>query len=205
MSPVDAAMGTLMTTAYYTRTSTTHQKIDSQLPDLQQHAKGITGEAEWYTDAMSGKTMQRPGWDQLMEGVRAGRITRIVVWRLDRIGRTTTGLTALFEELINRKVTLVSLKDGIDLLTPAGRLIANVLASVAQYETEVRASRIQAGIEAAKAKGKTWGGRKEGARYKVTEEKANAAKALHREGKGVSEIARILGLSRPTVYGLIKN
>jgi hypothetical protein len=76
--------------------------------------------------------------NKLLADVAAGKVSKIVVWRLDRLGRTAKGLTALFEELVARKVTLISLKDGIDLLTPAGRLMANVLASVAAYETEIR-------------------------------------------------------------------
>jgi DNA invertase Pin-like site-specific DNA recombinase len=68
----------------------------------------------------------------------------------------------LFDDLIARKVNLVSLKDGIDLFPPAGRLMANVLASVAQYETEVRAERVIAGLAAARAAGKRWGGSRKG-------------------------------------------
>lgn len=63
-----------------------------------------------------------------------GEVSTIVVWRLDRLGRTASGLTKLFDELRARKVNLVSLRDGLDLATPAGRLMANVFASVAQYE-----------------------------------------------------------------------
>ena len=77
----------------------------------------------------------------------------VVCWRLDRLGRTASGLTAPFEKLSVRKVGLVSVHDGLDLATPAGRLLANMLASVAAYENEVRAERILAGQEAACAAG----------------------------------------------------
>jgi len=88
----------------------------------------------------------------------ASHLSAIVCWRLDSLGRTAKGLTALFHELYERKVNLVSLKDGIDLNTPAGRLMANMLASVAQYETEVRAERVMAGQARARSQGKRWGG-----------------------------------------------
>ena len=83
--------------------------------------------------------MDRPAFKRLMEDVKTGKVKTIVVWRLDRLGRTAGGLTVPFDELNALKVNLVSLKDGLDLSTPAGTLMANVLASVAQYETEVRA------------------------------------------------------------------
>jgi DNA invertase Pin-like site-specific DNA recombinase len=87
----------------------------------------------------------------------------VVVWRLDRLGRTAKGLTALFEELIQRNVNLVTLRESFDLMTPAGRLMAVVLSGVTQYETEVRAERVLAGQAVARANGNRWGGSKEGA------------------------------------------
>ena len=112
--------------------------------------------------------MDRPGWNQLEEAIRLGKVSAVVVWRIDRLGRTASGLTALFDDLQQRKVNLVSLKDGLDLATPAGRLMANVLASVAQYETEIRGERVAAGQAVARTNGKRWGGSKPGIRKKVT-------------------------------------
>ena len=111
-----------------------------------------------FEDKASGKSMDRPAWNRLWSDVEAGKVCRIVVWRLDRLGRTCSGLSKLFEDLVARKIGLFSLKDSIDLETSAGRLMANVLASVAAYEREVRTERQRAGIDAAKAKGKQWGG-----------------------------------------------
>ena len=104
--------------------------------------------------------MDRPGWQKLEGAITSRRVSAIVIWRLDRLGRTASGLTRLFDTLYKEEVNLVSLKDSLDLSTPAGRLMANVLASVAQYETEVRGERVRAGIERAKAVGKRWGGSK---------------------------------------------
>jgi DNA invertase Pin-like site-specific DNA recombinase len=138
------------------------------------------------------------------------------VWRLDRLGRTAKGLTALFDELVALKVNFVSLKDGIDLSTPAGRLIANVLASVAAYETEVRAERIAAGkaakqarIEAIIQAGGTpppvnKGGRPRGIPNKVTPTVAGMILKMKAEKKKVTLIARELNLSRQTVYDVLR-
>ncbi len=125
------------------------------------------------------------------------------MWRLDRLGRTASGLTALFDDLQQRKVNLVSLKDGLDLCTPAGRLMANVLASVAQYETEVRAERVRAGQAVARANGKTWGGSKPGKRKKVTATQEKMIRQMKDQGEAITAIARAVGLSRPTVYDVL--
>jgi DNA invertase Pin-like site-specific DNA recombinase len=135
--------------------------------------------------------------------VEEGKVTKIVCWRLDRLGRTAKGLTALFDDLIAQKVNLVSLKDGIDLFTPAGRLMANVLASVAQYETEVRAERVMAGLAAARAAGKRWGGSRKGRMLKVPREQVKAIRKMKGDGEAVAGIARVTGLSRPTVYAYL--
>lgn len=192
--------------AIYARVSTKSQDTKSQEPDL---ARWEAGNAEGqqvirYADTATGKTMDRPGWRKLEAAIRAGQVSTVVVWRLDRLGRTAKGLTALFEDLRERKVNLVSLKDGLDLQTPAGRLMANVLASVAQYETEVRADRVLAGQAAARAKGKRWGGSQKGRLLKVTREQVEAIVRLDEEGRSLSSIARVVSLSRPTIYRVLK-
>ena len=91
-----------------------------------------------------------------------------------------------------------------DLATPAGRLMAGVLASVASYETEVRKERQLAGIAKAKQEGRRWGGRRPGTRIKLTIEKESLIHQLHVEGRPVAAIARMVGLTRKTVYRAIK-
>jgi DNA invertase Pin-like site-specific DNA recombinase len=169
--------------AIYCRVSTKDQSHASQLPDLERWAEAHGAPVEWFKDTFTGKTMNRPGMDRLIEGLRAGRLERIVVWRLDRLGRTTKGLCQLFDELTERKVDLVSLKDGFSLASPAGRLHARILASVAEYETEIRAERVAAGQAVARRKGKRWGGSKKGWRWKVTDEQQAAILEMHAAGK----------------------
>src|SRR5262249_26208450 len=96
-----------------------------------------------------------------------------------------------------------SLQEGLDLATPAGRMLAAALASVAAYETEARAERILAGQAAARASGKRWGGSAKGRRLKVTLEQEDAVHRMRRAGQGISAIARPTGLSRPTIYRVL--
>lgn len=190
--------------AIYSRVSSKNQDLKSQRGDLKAWAAGQKRlPVVWYTDKFTGKTMDRPGWSKLQAAVERGDVAAVCCWRLDRLGRTAKGLTALFADLQERKVNLESLREGINLSNPAGRMMANVIASVAQYETEVRAERIRAGIAAAKAEGKTWGGRKAGTRIKLTVEKERTIRTMKKAGEGVSAIARAVELSRQTVYGVL--
>lgn len=190
--------------AVYVRVSTRRQDTKSQEPDLKRWAEANGLPVRWYRDRFTGKSMDRPGWAKLQAAIDRGEVSQVVVWRLDRLGRTAKGLTALFDDLRARGVGLVSLKDGIDLSTPAGRMLANVLASIAQFETEVRAERVLAGQAAARERGVTWGGRKPGTRIRVTVEAERVIQRLHREGSKIAAIARAVGLSRPTIYAVLE-
>jgi len=191
--------------AVYVRVSSRAQDLRSQLPDLRAFAEREPEPKSvvWYTDKYTGKTMDRPGWKKLESAIRRGEVRRLVVWRLDRLGRTARGLTALFEELQQRSVGLISLREGLDLATPAGRLMAHVLASMAQYETELRGERVRAGQAAARAQGKRWGGSEKGRRVKVTDLHVETIQRLKADGASVAAIARTVGLSRPTIYSVL--
>lgn len=190
--------------AIYVRVSHRDQKHASQLPDLERWAAAHDGEVLWFKDTFTGRTMNRPAMDKLLELLQAGKLVRIVVWRLDRLGRTTRGLCQLFDDLRERRVDLVSLKDGFSLDSPAGRLHARILASVAEYETEVRAERVHAGQQVARKNGKRWGGSRKGWRWKVTDDQAAAIHEMRNNGRSVTQIARVTGLSRPTIYRVIR-
>jgi DNA invertase Pin-like site-specific DNA recombinase len=198
-----------MAIAIYKRVSSKQQDTKAQAGDLDAYRKQSEQRGEMvieYLDKFTGKTMNRPGWERLWSDVCAGRIDRVVVWRLDRLGRAVSGLSQLFEELIQREITLVSMRDCLDLSTAAGRLMANVLASVAAYETEVRSERQLAGIEAARQVNGgrcPWGGRRAGTRVKVTAEVERAVKEAAKNRKPIAEIARLFKLSRVTVYKVL--
>ena len=191
-------------TAIYVRVSSIQQKVDSQADELKRWLDvHRLGKVRWYKDKFTGKSMHRPSMHKLMGDLHSGKIDTIVIWRLDRLGRTASGLTKLFEELQRYKCNLISLKDHLDLSTPAGRLTANIIASSCAYETEVRAERVKAGQASAKARGKRWGGSKKG-RKKKTEAKVNAVLALLEQGVSKAEISRSVGISIPTIYSIVR-
>ena len=112
-----------MTIAIYERVSSRGQRLDSQHYDLEKWAAGqeATGTSiRWYRDTFTGKSMDRPGMIKLLADIRAGKLKAVVCWRLDRMGRTAKGLTALFDELVALKVNFISLKDGIDFARQQG-------------------------------------------------------------------------------------
>jgi len=191
----------------YIRVSSTKQDTASQEADLKAYANGK--ESSWYQDKATGKNMDRPGFQRLLADVRTRKIKTIVVWRLDRLGRTASGLTALFDELQSLGVNLVSLRDGIDLGTSSGRLMANIIASIAAYETEVRGERIAAGLAAKRervAKGEdTWNaGRPKGTPNKATPEVCQAVREQVAKGIDKATVAKMFSLSRPTVYAILR-
>ena len=196
-------------TAVYVRVSTNQQSTRSQTQDLRRWVEAQDprqlGQVIWYEDKATGKNMDRPGWQKLQAAIDSGSVSRLVVWRLDRLGRTASGLCKLFEDLQEKKVRLVSLMDSIDLGTASGRLIANVLASVAAYETEIRGERVRAGQQAARAAGKKWGGSRKGRRVKVTDEKIRAIITMKARGEKIAWIARTVSLSRLTIYRVLES
>jgi DNA invertase Pin-like site-specific DNA recombinase len=102
------------------RVSTKRQDTASQEPELRRWAESHEGDSCWYRDTHTSTSTDRPGFRRLVKEIELGRVDTLVVWRLDRLGRTARGLTALFEDLIRWKINLISLKDGLDLVTPAG-------------------------------------------------------------------------------------
>lgn len=186
-------------TAVYMRVSTHDQSLASQRPDVERWLAANDVEADVYEDTASGCTMDRPRFKDLRGLILERKISRLVVWRLDRLGRTAAGLTAFFAELQAHGCTLVSLREGIDLDTPAGRLMAHVLASVAAYETEVRRERILAGMAAAKEAGRTFGGRKGGTYNRKTLRMRGTIVRLLNGRQSMASVARSCGVGINTV------
>ncbi len=140
-------------TAIYARVSSRQQSIESQMPELKAKAAQLEADGErivWIEDNYTGRQMKRPGMDRLRHDIEDGRVKAVVCWRLDRLGRTAQGLCKLFEDLRKAGVNLISIREGMDLSTASGKLIAQIMASVAEFETEVRHERQAAGISAAK-------------------------------------------------------
>lgn len=194
------------TVAAYVRISGADQNYDLQRDALSRWAQANGVELAWYSDAFTGRTMDRPGWQRLWRQVETGKISKIVCWKLDRLGRTASGLARLFEEMLERGIGFQSLTEGIDLATASGRLTAHILASVSEYEREVRSERQRAGIESARRRndGKCpWGGSEPRQPKKLKPEQVEHIHRANAEGQGVTAIARTVGCSRQTVYRVL--
>jgi DNA invertase Pin-like site-specific DNA recombinase len=190
--------------AVYARISSSSQNLDAQVGELENwiSIQPFKDNVIWYKDVASGTTMARPAMEKLLKAIAQNKVHTIVLWRLDRLGRTASKMVSLLHELFQRKINLISLRDSLDLSTPAGRLMANVLSSVAAYENEVRNERQAIGIERAKQLGKYTGGKK-GRKCKVTNEHEKVVKQMYSDGNKIAAISRITKLSRPTIYKII--
>jgi DNA invertase Pin-like site-specific DNA recombinase len=171
----------------YARVSTGDQDVAGQIMRLEQ-----AGAIRVFTDVRSGKSMDRPGLDELLAYARAGDTLAIV--RLDRLGRSLGELLVVVKTLKERGIALLSLEEKIDTSSAAGELIFHVFGAIAHFERRLIAERTKDGIAAARAKGKIPG------RRPLDPEKAKAALKLVESGMSPTEAARQLGLGRATVY-----
>jgi DNA invertase Pin-like site-specific DNA recombinase len=173
----------------YTRVSTVSQTLDQQNAALE--TAGVT---KTFSDTMSGARDDRPGLAALMEYVREG--DTVVVWKLDRLGRNTLHILETVKALTERGVTLVSVTDGIDSSTPAGRMMIGVLGSLAEYERELIKERTALKRQASRANGTKFG------RPRRVEDPVHiaTAKRMKADGHTSKDIAKYLGVSRATLY-----
>ena len=172
----------------YSRVSTSEQSLELQTQALEKAACDRI-----FSDKMSGTRSDRPGLQEAMSHLREG--DTLVVWKLDRLGRSVKGLVDLVTELEIGKIHFASITDQIDTSTPAGRFFFHVMASLAQMEKEQLVERTQAGLQAARRLGRV-GGRKR----KMDVGKVEAAKRLLATGVLPKEVASNLGVSVPTLY-----
>lgn len=172
----------------YARVSTDDQNLALQLDALKK-----AGCERVFTDKASGTRHVRPGLDDALSHLRGG--DTLVVWKLDRLGRSVKGLVDLVNGLEARDVHFRSLTDGIDTKTPAGRFFFHIMASLAQMERELIVERTRAGLAAARRLGRV-GGRKR----RMTDSKVKAARRLLAGGTPPRDVAENLGVSVPTLY-----
>lgn len=169
-------------------------------PALQVDALKAAGCERIYQDVASGAKTARPALDELLGHLRPGDV--LVIWKLDRMGRSLKHLVELVGNLMERKVGLLSLNDPIDTTSAQGRLVFNLFASLAEFERELIRERTSAGLTAARARGRV-GGRPKGLSPQA-EATALAAETLYRERKlSVAAIAQKLHLSKSTLYSYL--
>jgi DNA invertase Pin-like site-specific DNA recombinase len=172
----------------YARVSTQDQNLD-----LQREALTAAGCRKIFEDRASGSRAERPGLDRALEMLREG--DTLVVWKLDRLGRSVKHLVDLAGDLAGQDIHLKSLTDAIDTSTPSGRFFFHVMASLAQMERELIVERTRAGLEVARQLG-----RKGGRKRLMTDSKIESAKRLLASGVPPRDVAGNLGVSVPTLY-----
>jgi DNA invertase Pin-like site-specific DNA recombinase len=181
----------------YARVSTRDQNCDLQVDALR-----AAGCEKIYSEAVSGARADRPILDELLRNIRSGDV--LVIWKLDRLGRSLRHLVELVGTLMERGIGLQSLHDPVDTTTPHGRLTFNLFASLAEFERDLIRERTQAGLTAARARGRN-GGRPKGITPQA-EATAMAVETLYREGKLTTrQIASKLSISKSTLYAYLRH
>jgi DNA invertase Pin-like site-specific DNA recombinase len=179
-----------MTILGYARVSTSEQSLDRQEDEL------VAAGAEMvYSEVGSGKRgAVRPQWDELLRSLRKG--DTLMVTELSRLGRSTSQLSQLADDLSDRGISLRILNLGIDTATPSGKLVYSIIAAVAEMERDLLIERTNSGLAASRARG-----RKGGRKREFTPAAVRKAQAQYDRGEmSVTDIARVAGVSRQTLY-----
>src|SRR5438874_3112614 len=177
----------------YARVSTQDQTLN-----LQKDALEKLGCNKIFTDTISGATTERKGLDAALAYVREG--DTLVVWRLDRLGRSLKHLIETITNLNNRKIGFKSITENIDTTTSGGKLVFHIFGALAEFERDIIRERINAGLQAARARGRL-GGRPKA----LTGRKAAMAQALYKDkNNSITDICKTLNISRATLYRSIQ-
>lgn len=177
----------------YARVSTTRQTTEQQVSALE-----AAGCDPIFTEKMSGKRNDRPQLAAALAQLELGDV--LVVWKLDRLGRDALQMLSTIRDLKERGVLLRSVTDGLDSSTSSGRMVMGILASIAEYELELKHERAEAKRQLIRKRGGNLGG----AKPKFDREQAAAICRAHENGDTVAELARVHRVSRPTIYRLLE-
>ena len=178
--------------AIYARVSTLDQEPENQLAELRQYVTARGWSAHEYTDkGISGAKDRRPALDALIRDAKRRKFDVLVCWRLDRLGRSLKHLVTLLDELQVLGIAFVSLAEGIDATTPAGKLQMHILAAIAEFERARISERVTAGLARVRQQG-----RKLGRPERIVSEAILAPV----QGLPVREAAKRLGVSRATAH-----
>jgi len=179
----------------YARVSTSDQQtLPLQITAMTEYAERRGWTVVTAVQDVNGGTRQRPKREELIQKARRRQLDVIVVWRLDRWGRSLSDVLQSLQELRALKVDFVSLTEGLDFTTPAGRAMAAMLGIFAEFERDVLRERVRAGLAHAKAKGRTLG------RPATASKKAEKIRELAAEGLNKNQIAKRLHIGRASVY-----
>lgn len=177
----------------YGRVSTDEQVTDSQLDALSEY-----GCDKIYKDKASGKTIKRPEFEKMLDALREGDV--VVVWRLDRLGRSLKDLIELMEQFKSQGIEFVSLQENIDTTDAMGELVFHLFASIAQFERQLISERTKAGLKAARARG-----RKGGRKPIFTKKQAQLAHSMLNDPSVTKvDVSKHFKVSRPTLDKALK-
>ncbi len=177
----------------YARVSTAEQSLDLQVDAL---LRAGVDDVRLHREKVSGVSSKRPGRDAMLRDARPG--DTIVVWKLDRLGRSMYELINIWDDLAKRGIRFRSLTEGIDTKTSGGRMLMHILAALAQFERDQIAERTAAGIKAKIARGHKWGPERE-----ITEDQVRRGRELRAQGVSRPKIAAELGISEWSVHHYI--
>ncbi len=188
-------MSTPKKVAVYCRVSTSEQNVDLQLVELRKYVqdRGWTIYNEYVDIGQSGAKDSRPQLNQLMVDVKRKRFDVVLVWKFDRYTRSLKHLVTSLHEFQNLGIDFISLTEGVDTSTPLGRCLFGIIGSMAELERDLIRERVQAGMRRAKEKGRAIGRPK--AQLDIEE-----VKRLSEEGHNITDISRILNVSRANIY-----
>ena len=192
-----------MRCAIYARVSTLDQEPENQLQELRQYvtARGWTA-VEYVDRGVSGAKDRRPALDQLVADARRRKVDVLLCWRLDRLGRNLRHLVVLLEDLHATGVAFVSLNEGIDATTPAGKLQLHILGALAEFERGRIRERVMAGLQRARVQGKRLG-RPRKSRPSAVVPGGSVREAAHAWGVSKSTAARWISAGRsPEPHGV---
>jgi DNA invertase Pin-like site-specific DNA recombinase len=182
--------------AIYARTSTSNhgQSVDVQLLDLRKLAeqRGFQVTREYCDSGQSGSKNSRPALDGLLADAKRGKFRVLLVWKLDRLGRSTAHLIQLLEEFRTWGIELISFSEGLDFSTTTGKLFYTVISAFAEFEKDTIRERVRAGLRNARAKGKMLG------RPRVSVDSSRIAR-LRSRGSSWASIAKELGVGEGTI------
>ena len=184
----------------YARVSTHDQQtLRLQIKDMRAYAKRRGWNIAIQIKDICSGARERPKRDELMKAARRREIDAVLVWRLDRWGRSLADLVVTLKELGELEVGFVSLNEALDMTTPSGRAMAGLLAVFAEFEREILRERVKAGIAQARNEGRPHG------RPPSASKKSKKVRQLYAKGISKSEIARRLKIGRTSVRRIIDN
>lgn len=193
---------TIKSVAIYARVSTEKQKVDLQVKEL----KSLINRRKWklfeiYNDkGFTGANTKRPAYNKMMSDAKKGKFDILLVWKLDRLSRSVRDLINTLDELNHLSIDFISYENDLDTSSPTGKLVFHVIGAVAEFERDLIRSRVIAGLENARSKGKILG-----RPSKKSEVLKQRAKKLRESGMSYRKIAKKLNVSDFLVRDVLLN